>query len=249
MNAADRRRWQDTAEVVGRRVGVPMTLVLVVLTLVSIGAGRLVTGPLDGSVGRVDLDLARELADERDPTITSVTGVATVLADSVNVAVLWVAAMAVTAWRTRTWTIPVFLLCAIGGEKLTYLVTSVVVGRPRPPVDAVGVVHATTSFPSGHVGSAIVLYGGLVVAALWHRRRLDRDTPPGLTAVLVVVVGAVAALVGFSRLYRGHHYLSDVVWGTLLGVSWLAVAWHLVLRPATAPPRSSSPPRGSRTTR
>ena len=226
-----------------------MTVVLVGLTILSIGAGLLVTGPFDGSVGRLDLDLARELADDRDRPITSITGVATVLADSVNVALVWVAAMAWTAWRTRTWTLPVFFLTAIGGEKLTYLVTSVVVGRPRPPVPSVGVVHATTSFPSGHVGSAIVLYGGLVVAFVWHRRGRGRPVAPSAAAVLGVGVAAVAGLVGFSRLYRGHHYLSDVIWGVVLGVVWLAVAWALVLRRATARGRSSSRPRGSPATR
>jgi membrane-associated phospholipid phosphatase len=237
-------RWQDTAERIGRQVGVPMTAVLVALTLVSIGAGVLVTGALASSIGRDDLDLARELAADRHPTLTSITGAATVLADSVNVAVLWVGAMALAAWRTRSWAIPVFLLVAIGGEKLTYLVTSVVVGRPRPPVPALGVVHATTSFPSGHVGSAIVLYGGLVVAVAWHRRRRDRPLSPPVVATLGAGVALVAGLVGFSRLYRGHHYLSDVVWGVLLGVTWLAVAWALVLRPLTARGRSSSRPRG-----
>lgn len=248
MNAST-PRWQDTAEQIGRQVGLPMTAALVALTVLSIGAGVLVTDVLDASIARADLDLARELADDRDPTITSITAAATVLADSVNVAVLWVGAMAVAAWRTRSRAIPVFLLVAIGGEKLTYLVTSVVVGRPRPPVPALGVVHATTSFPSGHVGSAIVLYGGLAVALAWHRRRLGRPLPAPAVAALAVAVAVVAGLVGFSRLYRGHHYLSDVGWGVLLGVVWLATAWHLVLGRPTARGRSSTPPRGSPATR
>lgn len=208
-----------------------MTVVLVLLTAVGVGAGLLVTAVFASTLGRTDVDVAEELARDRSPMLTSITGVATVLADSVNVAVLWVGAMAVTAWRTRSWRIPVFLLTAIGGEKLTYLFTSVIVGRPRPSVPAVGVVHATTSFPSGHVGSAIVLYGGLAIAFVWHRRRrLGRTTPPIVVAALAVAVASVGALVGFSRLYRGHHYVSDVVWGVVLGVVWLVVAWILVLR-------------------
>ena len=153
------------------------------------------------------------------------------LADSLTVALLWVGAMVLAARWTRSWKIPVFLLVAIGGEKLTYLLTSIVVGRPRPPVPPLGEVYATNSFPSGHVGSAIVLYGGLVAAALWHDESVRRRTRPvALRVGLTLSVVAITAVVGFSRLYRGHHFVSDVVWGIVLGVAWLAFAYRLVLR-------------------
>lgn len=225
------RRWQDEAAAVGRHVGLPTAAAIAVLTAVGSAAGFLVTGMGNATVARADLDLARALVDGRTATVDRVTGAATVLADSTTVALLWVVAMVYAARRTRSWEIPVFLLVAIGGEKLTYLLTSLVVGRPRPPVRPLGEVFATNSFPSGHVGSAIVLYGGLVVAARWHdrwtRRRLDSVA---VRAGLGAVVTAVTVLVGFSRLYRGHHFLSDVIWGVALGVGWLAFGYWVVLR-------------------
>jgi len=116
-----------------------------------------------------------------------------------------------------------------------YLVTSLVVGRDRPPVPTTGFVHATSSYPSGHVGAAIALYGAIAVLVV----RSARAT----TAVRVAAVGvAVVAppLVAFARLYRGLHYPSDVLAGALDAVVWLTATWWFLLRgvegTAAAPP-------------
>ncbi len=73
------------------------------------------------------------------------------------------------------------------------------------------------SFPSGHSATAMTLYGLL---AYWWIRRLP-------THLLQVVVGLGATglilVVGFSRIYLGVHFLSDVLGGYLLGSSWLIV--------------------------
>lgn len=220
---------------IGRTVGVPVAVGIAGLTAVSSAVGLVLTRTAFGR-GLVDLDLtiARRLVEGRSPAVDRWTGASTVLADSLTVAVLWVGAMAVAGWRTRHWRLPLFLLAAIGGEKLTYLFTSLIVGRARPPVEPLGHVFSTKSFPSGHVGSAIALYGGLVlVAAAWPaaRRPAMRLAVGGTVAVMIAVV------VAFSRMYRGHHYLTDVVWGALLGAVWLALARRFVLS-AAAPPGS-----------
>lgn len=214
----------------GREVGVPAVIAFVILTALSIAVGFLVTRGFGGAVVAFDERLAERLASARTPGLTALTGAATILADSVNVAVLWVAAMVVAAWRTRRLRASVFLLTAIGGEKLNYLLTSIVVGRPRPRVPSLGHVYASNSFPSGHIGSAFVLYGGIAAVLLWHdANRRGRMRPMALRVLVGVAVLAAAVLVGFSRMYRGHHFLSDVLWGAVLGIAWLALAWRLVL--------------------
>jgi len=228
--------WQDEATALVRRVGPPMAVGIAVLTALSAGVGLLVIHGLDGAVDDLDLDVARDLVAGRTATIDGLTSAATVLADTVTVSGLWIGSMAVAAWRTRKLTIPVFLLAAIGGEKLTYLFTSIIIGRPRPPVEPLGHVFATNSFPSGHVGSAIVLYGGIGVAILWHDAAArGRWRPAPVWIALGAVVTAITLLVAYSRLYRGHHFLSDVVWGAVLGIVWLALAWRVVLRSPTGP--------------
>ena len=226
-------RWQDTVGAIGRAVGVPVTIALVALTAAGIAVGRFITSDAGAGIDRFDLRVAQQLADGRTSGMNALTGASTFLADSLTVAILWIAAMAFAAWRTRSWRIPVFVLAAIGGEKLTYLFTSMAVGRPRPTVPSLGHVYATNSFPSGHVGSAIVLYGGLVLALLWHDRAArGRVRPLPVRVGAVLVATAITVLVGFARMYRGHHYASDIAWGVFLGLAWLAIAWRTALRPA-----------------
>jgi membrane-associated phospholipid phosphatase len=83
-----------------------------------------------------------------------------------------------------------------------------VVPRPRPSVKSElhwgGPSFSTKyhSFPSGHVGASTAFFGVLLIA----RRRV------GLACLSIPI------LIGFSRMYIGAHYLSDVVCAAILGI-------------------------------
>jgi len=87
---------------------------------------------------------------------------------------------------------------------------------PRPPasVRAVAVEPGSYGFPSGHAIAATVVYGGLVLA---------RDSL-GDVRIAVPAVGLVA-LIGFSRVVIGVHYLGDVLVGHAVGLAMLAGLW------------------------
>jgi undecaprenyl-diphosphatase len=91
--------------------------------------------------------------------------------------------------------------------------------RPRPTADLVTIlrVAGATSFPSGHVILAVTLAGFLAFLAftLLH--------PSWLRTMLVALLVTTIPLMGASRIYFGHHWLSDVVGGYLLGSLWLAL--------------------------
>ncbi|MEV5277890.1 phosphatase PAP2 family protein [Streptomyces sp. NPDC051994] len=87
------------------------------------------------------------------------------------------------------------------------------VGRDRPrwpdPVDSAGY----SAFPSGHALSVTVAFGLLVwLLALYGAGPRARRG--------VLAAGVLCALgVGFTRLFLGVHWLSDVVGGWLIGVA------------------------------
>ena len=108
-----------------------------------------------------------------------------------------------------------FLVAAIGGSVALNGVLKLVVHRPRPALPWAHVLP-DYSFPSGHSMNSLVFY--LAVALiLWvtYGRRA------GWLAVAVALV--IVAAVGFSRIYLGDHYLSDVIGGFAAGLTWLFV--------------------------
>jgi membrane-associated phospholipid phosphatase len=89
--------------------------------------------------------------------------------------------------------------------------------RVRPSFDVPLLTLPTYSFPSGHALAATVFYG-MLACYLWPRTRGIAQRA-ALTAATVLMV----ALVAFSRIYLGVHFLSDVLAAVAEGLGWLAV--------------------------
>jgi undecaprenyl-diphosphatase len=96
--------------------------------------------------------------------------------------------------------------------------------RPRPDVVAHLVNVDTASFPSGHAMNAAVVY--LTMAALLARGQKQRG--PRLYILGVGILLTVS--IGFSRLYLGVHWPTDVLFGWIFGASWAALLSHAAAR-------------------
>ncbi|MGH9930880.1 MAG: phosphatase PAP2 family protein, partial [Pyrinomonadaceae bacterium] len=89
--------------------------------------------------------------------------------------------------------------------------------RPRPFLSDPLLTITSYSFPSGHTMAATVLYGVIAAYLLtatpdWRRR-----------ALIIFSASFLILLVGFSRMYLGAHYLSDVLGAMAEGLAWLAL--------------------------
>jgi undecaprenyl-diphosphatase len=119
--------------------------------------------------------------------------------------------------------------------------------RDRPPVPILdpGLVP-THSFPSGHVGTAVAVYGAAaLLLAVWLRRR----GTGGAALALVLLLAALPPFVAVSRLYEGAHHLTDVGTSLVYGTVWLAVVAMLVRpRAAAAEPAVPRSARGDQHT-
>ncbi|HTP22996.1 MAG TPA: phosphatase PAP2 family protein [Solirubrobacteraceae bacterium] len=92
------------------------------------------------------------------------------------------------------------------------------VHRPRPPADLWLTKVTSTSFPSGHATQSLATFVALafVAAALVAR---SGGAAKGLAF-------ALAAGIGWSRVYLGVHWTTDVIAGWLTGAAWIAaVVW------------------------
>ena len=177
---------------------------------------------------RWDASVDRSLAAHRGQPWTELTHLATFLAETLTVIAVGLVAFVLLRLALKRWREPLFLAVAVVGEVTIFVSTTLLVDRARPPVKHLDGAPPTSSFPSGHTAASVALYGGLAVlawragAALWLR------TLATAAAVLVPV------LVAMSRLYRGMHYPTDVIAGTLLACCWLAATSAVLLgrRPA-----------------
>jgi undecaprenyl-diphosphatase len=139
--------------------------------------------------------------------------------------VLGLVGLALGRSRAAAWR--VFLTVALSYAMVDGVVKPLV-GRPRPAVHATDPPRAlpplprTSSFPSGHATST---FGAAVsVSRMWPQTR--------------VVWWALAVLIGYSRVYLGHHYPLDVVGGALLGVAialWVLGGRHRATYASTLP--------------
>jgi undecaprenyl-diphosphatase len=89
--------------------------------------------------------------------------------------------------------------------------------RLRPELPWAFVHEHSFSFPSGHSVMAIVVYGVIVYKAE------DKLRSKWARAALIVGAFLMAMGIGFSRIYLGAHYPSDVAAGYFVGAVWLAV--------------------------
>jgi membrane-associated phospholipid phosphatase len=112
------------------------------------------------------------------------------------------------------------ILLSLVASSIFFSAVKILIGRPRPPIGSARIAQAGFSFPSGHATTSTALYGilaFLLVRELGFRRghRVWREV-----AIILSAVGIIA-LIGFSRVYLGVHYPSDVLAGWTGGAMWI----------------------------
>jgi undecaprenyl-diphosphatase len=116
-----------------------------------------------------------------------------------------------------------FLMLAVAGGALANTLLKLLFSRARPDVVQHLVEVAHTSFPSGHAMNSAVTY--LTLGALLARA----ESSAAIRIYLIVVAILLTLLIGFSRVYLGVHWPSDIIAGWCLGGAW-AILCSLVAR-------------------
>ena len=201
-----------------RRVAVRLVggglLLALALALVGWGITRLLT---PSALTRWEDSVNQWFYAGRTPTLDMLTHIGSYMAETVTcIALLVVVIVVLRLWLGRwreSWTVA----AAIIGELLVFLIVTAVVNRPRPSVPLLDTAPPTSSFPSGHTAAAVALYGCFAVIVLRQLR------PKLLSIILATVFCIVPVIVGVSRLYRGMHHPTDVLFGAIGGGLWLAL--------------------------
>ncbi|MFG2819625.1 diacylglycerol kinase family protein [Kitasatospora sp. NPDC048365] len=218
----------DVGGRLARRVLVPLAVQAGLLVLV----GVMVTHPPFGLWDPRESAVDAWPAAHRGPVATACSAWLSAAAFTpAVVAVTAVAVLFLLGSDRRRWREAVFLAGAVAAQAVLFVTAAAVVDRPRPDVVRLDGALPTSSYPSGHVGAATALYGGLGVLVLLLARGRWRFAVCALLWLLPPLVAA-------ARLYRGMHHPSDVVAGLLNGAVVLWVMHRAVLdrrSPASVP--------------
>ncbi len=169
----------------------------------------------DGISG-LDRPVLNEAISLRSPGLDRVVTDFTHLGGPTGMTIIAAVLTGLLVWRRRAWTPLVLMVIAVAGSLLLTTVGKDVIGRVRPPyVDAVPPFESSPSFPSGHALNSTVI-AGLVAYLI-----LLRLTSTLARVVTVVVALAWAVAIGLSRVFLGHHWLTDVMFGWVVGLAWL----------------------------
>jgi undecaprenyl-diphosphatase len=112
-----------------------------------------------------------------------------------------------------------FVAIAIAGGAVLESLLKLGFARPRPELVSHLVDVNWFSFPSGHATMATITYLtlGVLLARVQKRRRMK--------VYLLAVATILALLVGFTRVYLGVHWPTDVLAGWCIGTAWALGCW------------------------
>lgn len=162
-------------------------------------------GPLalDHNVHELMWALRNPLADRLMAGLASL-GDTAVLGPAAAVALVYL------LWRRR-WMAAAHWLAALTFGLVLTMLMGTVIDMPRPPTAPSGL-----GFPSIAVTMTTITFGFFAVL-------IARELPGRRRVWPYLLAGTVTTLVGFSRLYLGAHWPSDLIGGTLLGVAWTLI--------------------------
>ncbi|MFI1991045.1 bifunctional DedA family/phosphatase PAP2 family protein [Actinoplanes sp. NPDC020271] len=219
-----RRRYRTQLSFAARRLspggalGLELTVGLAVIGVAGWAFGAVLEDVLHrDELATVDSPVAAWLVDHRTAWLTTVMrGITAAGTARVTVPLLIFAGLLMVRHAHRLST-AVMLIVVPAGTSVLVTGIKLLTTRTRPDIADLLTAAPGYAFPSGHSAHAAAVYGLLAYLAATRLRRWSHRVAVWTVAVLVTM------LVGFSRLYLGAHWLTDVLGGYTLAATWTAL--------------------------
>lgn len=171
----------------------------------------------DDGLTALDVPVTAWMVGHRANGVTAVMRTVTTLGSGRITSGLLIIAVLLLARHGRRRSTSVMSCAAAAGTSVLVTVTKLSTARLRPDVADMLTAAPGYSFPSGHSAQAAATYTAIAYLATLRLPRGPARVGVWTAAVLIMT------LVGFSRLYLGVHWLTDVLGGIALGVAWVAL--------------------------
>lgn len=126
--------------------------------------------------------------------------------------------------KKHYWEAVMLIVSILGGDMIKAILKNVL-QRERPTFMQI-VEETGFSFPSGHTMSVVTFYG-MLAYIIW----INSPSVPVLRWTIAIIAPVIMLLVGFSRVYLGVHFPTDVLAGLAVGGAWLLtcmIALHVI---------------------
>jgi undecaprenyl-diphosphatase len=166
-----------------------------------------------GGTQKFDDSVMRWIAAHQNPLVQQTMLEVTALGTGAVVAMI-VFVAALFLWLNKHKHSAILLLVANFGGIILNNLLKLGFDRPRPQVFKWGTYAASSSFPSGHAMSSVIVYGTVAYLAARLQQR------PASRALTLAFAALIIFLICASRMYLGVHYPSDIAAGLIIGLAW-----------------------------
>lgn len=217
-------QWRRALAWVGERE-LAVLIILALITAMIWGFAEIADEVTEGEIQSIDETLLLSLRDSQDTSnpwgpqwLEEMMRDITALGSTVVLSFVSVAVIGLLLLLQRPKMALFVAFAVIGGVVLSTLL-KLGFNRPRPDLVPHATKVYTASFPSGHSLQSATVY--LTLGAL-AARNLPRRL---LKAYVLFLMILLSLLIGFSRVYLGVHWPSDVLAGWAAGSAWALLCW------------------------
>ena len=115
-----------------------------------------------------------------------------------------------------------FMTITLGVSAGLFVLIKQIIKRPRPEMLDSVIIQGGYSFPSGHSAVAMTVYLTLMILFGKYIKNIKTRK------VINVLCSLIIILIGFSRIYLGVHYLSDIIAGFALGIVSTLTCYRII---------------------
>ena len=199
-------------------VTLPYVITLIVALVVVIGGINLfieLTETLKSDLlADYDQAITQYVISQRSPNLTKFLMFVTNVGDFYGYVIVVGIFTLLSIFVFKSWKYILQIVFVLVLSSISNLILKRFVDRARPGIEHMVSVE-TLSYPSGHAMSAIAFYGFLIY--LFYRFKMNMV----LKSVIILILVLLIFSIGFSRIYLGVHFPSDIAGGYIAGFIWV----------------------------